>query len=101
MAVLTSVLLVLTAYTLSAYYAASFVHETEGRLWWPSMPGGSFYFWPHPPTGIQATVMTELSEGDSQYYRYVIKSGVLVALTLLLWVIVFWRIFRSMRGLKF
>lgn len=97
LAVLISISLIFTVYTASAYYVASFVHEIEGRLWWPSMPGGTFFPWPRAPTGIQAMLMTLLNEVDSQYYRYIIKSGVLVALAILLWVIVLWRVWR-MRG---
>jgi hypothetical protein len=61
------------------------------------MPGGSFYPWPHPPLGIQAMMITQLNELDSWYYSYVIGSGVLLYLTLLLWAIVFWRAWRIMR----
>ena len=86
--------LILTAYTASAYHAASHVYEQEGRLYWPSTPGGSFYPWPHPPLGIQGMMLTLLSEADSQYYRYVIQSGVLLVLTLVMWIIVAWKAWR-------
>ena len=91
LAVLISISLAITAYTASAYYVASHVCESEGRLWWPNSLGGSFYPWPYLPVGLALQVLTELSQADAQYYRHVIKSGVLVALTLLSWATVFWR----------
>ena len=97
LAVLVSVALVVTAYTASAYWAAASVHEWVGRLWWPSTPGGSFYPWPHPPLGIQGMLITQLNELDSWYYSYVIRSGMLLYSTLLLWALVFWRAWRIMR----
>jgi len=97
LAVLVSVALVVTAYTASAYWAAASVHEWEGRLWWPSTPGGSFYPWPHPPLGIQGMLTHQLNELDLWYYRYVINSGVLLYVTLLLWALVAWRAWRIMK----
>jgi hypothetical protein len=97
LAVLISISIVFTVYTASAYYVASFVHEDNGRLWWSNTLGGSFYPWPYRLTGLAGQMLTELDLVDSQYYRYIIQSGVLVALTTLLWVIVFWRVWR-MRG---
>jgi hypothetical protein len=96
-AVLASVALFVTAYTASAYYAASYVHEWEGRLMWPSMPGGSFYPWPHGPTGFQFYVLTPLNDSDSWYYANVIQSGILLYLTLLLWALAAWRAWRIMK----
>ncbi|HEX9862721.1 MAG TPA: hypothetical protein VGB11_05490 [Candidatus Bathyarchaeia archaeon] len=90
--------IIVTAYTASAYYVASSVYEFNGRLWWPNTLGGSFYPWPYRPTGIAGFSLTELNQADSDYYRYVIKSGVLVVLTLLLWVIVFWRVWKMRRS---
>jgi len=97
LAVLVSVTLFATAYTGSAYWAAASVHEWEGRLWWPSMPGGSFYPWPHPPLGIQGMLITQLNELDSWYYSYVIRSGVLLYSILFLWALVFWRVWRILK----
>jgi hypothetical protein len=94
LAALISIAIVLTAYTASAYYAASFVREMGGRLWWPSTPGGSFIPWPTAPTGIQGMMTYPLIEEDMQYYRCIIQSGVPVALTFLLWVTVFWKVWK-------
>jgi len=94
LAVLVSVSLVFTAYTISAYYVASYVSEFEGHLWWPDSLEGSFFPWPCRPTGIAFFITHELDQEDYLYYNYVIKSGVLVALTLLLWIIVFWRVWK-------
>jgi len=80
LAVLVSVALFVTAYTASAYWAAGSVSEWEGRLWWPSTPGGSFYPWPHPPLGVQGMMASQLSELDSWHFNYVIRSGALLYL---------------------
>jgi len=92
LAVLISISLAITAYTSSAYYVASHVYESEGRLWWPNSMGGSFYPWPYLPTGLALQVLTELNQADAQYYRYIIKSGVLLVLTLFSWATVFRRV---------
>ena len=88
----------MTAYTVSAYYVASYVHEFHGHLWWPDTLGGSFIPWPYRPAGIAGMMLTELDQEDYLYYNYVIKSGVLIALTLLLWVIVAWRVWKMRRS---
>ena len=94
LAVLVSVALFVTAYTASAYYAASYVHEWEGRLMWSSMPGGSFYPWPHGPIGPQLYMTIQLNKLDAWYYTNVIQSGVLLYSALLLWALVAWRAWR-------
>jgi len=94
LAILISTTSILTAYTASAYYVASYVYEENGRLWWPNSLGGSFYPWPNRPTGIAFQLLTPLNQADSQYYLYIIKSGVLIALTLLLWFTLFWKVWK-------
>ena len=101
LAVLVSIALIMTAYTVSAYYVASYVSEfpgSGGHLFWPDTLGGSFLPWPCRPTGIAGMMFTELDQEDYFYYNYVIKSGVLIALTLLLWVIVLWRVWTMKRA---
>ena len=94
LAVLVAVTLVFTAYTLSAYYVASYVYEMDGMLMWHDTLGGSFFPWPHKPTGFVYGFPTECDQEDYLYYNYVIRSGVLVVITLLLWSIVIWRIWK-------
>ena len=93
-AVLISIALVLTAYTLSAFYVASTVIEWKGLLFWPNTLGGTFYPWPNVPQGISGQMLTQLAPEDALYYNYIIGSGVLVALPLALWIIVLWRALR-------
>ena len=81
----------LTAYTANAYYVASYVSEAYGRFWWPNTAaeGRSLFVpWPNIPAGVFGQMITELGEADTQYFLYVIKSGVLVILTVVVWAIV-------------
>ena len=94
LAVLVTVTLVFTAYTISAYYIASYVTEMDGKLLWPTMGDWSFTPWPHESTGFVSQVFTECGQEDYLYYNYVIRSGVLLVITLLLWSIVIWRIWK-------
>jgi hypothetical protein len=89
-ALLFIVSVVLAVYTASAHYVASFVYEIEGHLFWPNTLGGSFIPWPYLPSGIAGQLLTPLNQIDTQYYTYVIRSGVLIYFTFALWVIVFW-----------
>jgi hypothetical protein len=97
--VLISIALIITAYTISVYEIASHVYESDGLLWWPNTLGGSFYPWPHIPAGISGQMLTELDQEDYLYYNYVVESWVLMALTVLLWIVVFWRVWR-IRGIN-
>ena len=87
------VLAYLTLYTVAAYNVARHVYEYEGIVFWRSAPGGSFFPWPREPgaglalEGAGGVFMrVKLNEIDSFIYRYLIKSWVLLGLTILLWV---------------
>ena len=99
LAILISISLVLTAYTVSAYYLASYVHEFEGILNWPS-PGYTFFPWPHIKTGIFPAITLPLNQIEIDYYNYTIKSGILIALTSLMWILVSWRVWKLWRQNK-
>jgi hypothetical protein len=90
LAVLLSIATVISVYSISAHYVASYVHEYEGALVWPT-PGYSFLPWPTIPTGLMIQVIWPLNKADIQYYRYVIQSGLLVVLAALSWIAVFWQ----------
>ena len=87
-----------TIYTSSAYDVASHVYEDEnGALYWGVET--SFLPWPtRPTTGLTISVGVFLSEINVQYYRYIIQSGVLVALTVVSWLIVIWRAVKLARN---
>jgi hypothetical protein len=86
--ILISTSLFLTVYTASAYYVASHISEAYGKLWWPNTVVGTFYPWPNVPTGIAGQMVTEIVDQiNIQYYNYIIKSGILIVLTLLMWFI--------------
>jgi len=97
--VLISISFVLTAYTASAYYIATYVHEFEGILTWPS-PGYSFFPWPHEKTGIFPAMAVPLNQTEIDYYNYIIKSGILIALTSLMWILVSWRVWKLLKQNK-
>ena len=82
-----------TVYTFSAHFVALSVHEFEGALFWPT-PGYTFLLWPTIPSGIVSQIIVPLNQEDLQYYRYIIRSGILIALTFLFWAIVFWKAWR-------
>lgn len=96
--VLLSIGLILTIYTTKAYLVASHVHEYHGVLHWPT-PGYSFLPWPYSPTGIVILVLVPLNQMDLQYYNYIIKSGILLVLTLIMWIILLWRILKLKQSL--
>jgi len=50
------------------------------------------------PTGITPSVLLRLTEIDLQYYQYIIKSGVLIALTIVSWLPILWSIFKLKRN---
>ncbi len=91
---------VLTVYTASAHYVASSVNEIEGHLFWPNTLGGSFIPWPYLPSGLAGQMLTPLNQVDIQYYTYVIRSGVLIYVTVALWVLVFWRVWKTRQSYK-
>jgi len=88
-AVAVSIALLVTVYSASAYSVASLVHEYDGRLGWANA-GSTFLPWPTTPTGPNISVLQFLNQADTQYYQYIIKSGVLIVLTIISWVAVFW-----------
>ena len=85
---------IITAYTISAHYVASRALEFGGALWWRTTAGGSFYPWPHIPSGLAGEMTTQFDQEDYTYYNYVIRSGVLIVLTIVLWIIVLWKVWR-------
>ena len=91
LAVLISVAMVISVYSFSAHYVASHIYEYEGTLKW-STPGYTFLPWPKTPTGVVSQVLVPVNQTDIQYYRYVIQSGLLVVLTILSWIAVFWQV---------
>jgi hypothetical protein len=89
LAVLILIAMVISVYSVSTYYVASYVHDYEGTLKWPT-PGYTFLPWPKTPTGAVITMVVPVNQTDIQYYRYIIQSGLLVVLTILSWLAVFW-----------
>jgi hypothetical protein len=84
-AVLIPITAFLTYYTARAHHVASKVIEYGGNLYWPTL--SEYTFLPWPKASIWGfTALAPLSQTDVQYYNYIIKSGVLIALTFLFWI---------------
>jgi len=75
----------LTLYTVRAYAVARYAYADESGGGWLYTPSGSFFPWPREPG--MATALSKMSESDLFIYRYLIKSWVLVGVTVLLWAI--------------
>ena len=87
---------VVTLYAVSAYDVAHYAFDDGGtELTWRYTPSGSFLPWPKSPG-----MLTALSEGngvDLFIYRYLIRSWILVALTVMLWIATILYLIRSIR----
>ena len=86
----------LTAYAISAHMVSSHIIEDYGKAYWSSSPEGSLFPWPRKSGGsdIGIPVLIELNETDSFIYNYLIKTYLLSAVCILLWllaIIIFYR----------
>jgi len=73
----------LTLYTVSVYSVARYAIDGD----WRYSPSGSFLPWPRGPGPTRLPVLTKMNETDLFIYRYLIKSWVLVGVTIILWVV--------------
>ena len=97
LAVLIPITVFLTYYTACAHYVGSMVIEYGGELHWPTLSEYTFLPWPKASiTGL--TALAPLSQTDVQYYNYIIKSGVLIALTFLFWIVDAWLAWKILRN---
>ena len=95
LAILIPITAFLTYYTACAYFVASKVIEYGGNLYWPTLSEYTFLPWPKASIwGLAA--LAPLNQIDVQYYSYIIKSGVLIALTCLFWIGDLWVAWRIM-----
>ena len=97
LAVLIPITIFLTYYTACAHYVGAHVIEDDGNLYWPTLSEYTFLPWPEVPTA-GFLMLAQLSQADVQYYNYVIRSGVLIALTFLFWIADFWLAWRIVRN---
>ena len=74
----------LSAYTIVAHSIASkHIIEFEGGLCWRTSPPGSLFPWPKEPGMLQA--LSNVNALDAFIYAYLIRSMVLIGLSLLAW----------------
>ena len=97
LAVLIPITILLTYYTACAHYVGSKVLEDEGNLYWPTLSEYTFLPWPKAPTA-GFLMLAPLNQSDVQYYNYIIKSGVLIALTFLFWIVDAWLAWKIIRN---
>ena len=75
--------LLFTMYTADAYRTASYIGEVSGTLFWCDRPG-SLYPWPEEPDlRNYIKVLYPVGETDTFVYTYLIRSGILMAVTIL------------------
>lgn len=86
----------LTSYTVSAYAVARYAFEDESGLGWLYTSSGSFLPWPRAP-GMAAAI-SRGNASDLFIYRYLIKSWVLVGVTVLLWTVTSLYLLRRIMG---
>jgi len=79
--------LCVTVYTVETEkVAANFIYEdSEGNVWWRSMPGGSLFPWPRGSGALPA--ISEVVGVDLFIYKYLIKTSALVILSILFWIV--------------
>lgn len=94
-AVFTLISIYLTLYTWKAHAVANqHIYEDPGGtvVTWRTGPSGSLFPWPREPGMLQ--ILSKINEVDLLIYRYLIKSWVLVGLSILLWICTGLLIFR-------
>ncbi len=101
LAILLLVSFLATFYTVAAYGVARRVYDSDGTPSWVDTGGGSFFPWPKGPdpgTGVFFIVIPMTNNVDIFIYVYLIKSSMLVAVTVLLWAGFATYIFMSIRA---
>jgi hypothetical protein len=76
----------LTLYTLKAHAVAGRIYEGPNGevVSWRSGPSGSLFPWPRE-SGMLG-VLSKVSEVDLLVYRYLVKTWVLIGLSMLMWI---------------
>ncbi|MEM3666849.1 MAG: hypothetical protein QW222_07205 [Candidatus Bathyarchaeia archaeon] len=75
----------ITVYTITAYSIAHYVYEEGDNAYWRYTPPGTFLPWPKPP-GI-LTALSKISEIDLFIYRYLLKTWLMIIITILFWAV--------------
>ena len=89
----------LTAYTVMAHSISSnYVFEEAGKVYWSSSPNGSLFPWPKGP-GMMQVISEMTNETDLFIYNYLIKTGLLAAFSVALWLLtalfIYWMLIGS------
>ncbi len=98
--ILASISVYLSFYTWRAHIISRRIIENpdDEAVAWRSAPSGSLFPWPREPGMLQ--ILSNINEVDSFIYKYLIKSWVLVALSVLMWVGTGMSIFKCVRLLE-
>ncbi len=84
---LTAISVYLTLYAWRAHTVAQNIYEDSGgsAVAWKTGPSGSLFPWPREPGLLQ--ILSNISEVDVFIYNYLIKTWVLVGLSMLMWIV--------------
>ncbi|MCW4021094.1 MAG: hypothetical protein NWF14_07710 [Candidatus Bathyarchaeota archaeon] len=75
----------LTLYTIKAHaISMEYIYEDAENTFWCRGPSGSLFPWPTEPGRLE--ILSQIDETDLFIYRHLIKSWMLVGLSILLWV---------------
>ena len=86
----------LTLYTVRAHAVARYAYGDQLGGGWLYTPSGSFLPWPKEPG--MAAALSKMNEIDLFIYRFLIKSWVLVGVTVLLWTVTSLYLLRRISG---
>ena len=84
--------LYVTLYTISAYQVAN-RWAFDGN--WLCSGGVTFFPWPRGPQGVYVPIITKMNPMDEFIHLYLIKTGVLVFVCLVLWLVAAVYFFRA------
>jgi hypothetical protein len=79
-----------TLYTISAHHVADlWAYGSHAGYWccMGSIDNATFFPWPRGPLGVCAGVTTKMNPVDEFIYLYLVKTGMLILVCFLLWVL--------------
>jgi hypothetical protein len=91
-----------TFYTIAAYRVAGmWACEGSAGSWccMGSIDNATFFPWPRGPLGVCAEVITKMNAADEFIYLHLLKSGILIVICTLLWLIATIYFFKYMLSL--
>lgn len=75
-----------TLYTVVAHRIARYALRLDNTACWRSTPPGSFFPWPRESGLAQA--LSKMSSVDQFIFLYLVETGILIIVSILLWILV-------------